>query len=318
MNESAANTETRVPRQVRARADKARAILNPTPSPDEPAPAVVDPPAPSAVEPSPTPTPAPAADARETDFRYWKQRFQVTEGMWKRDKERFAADRQQLIERNEALLAKVRELESSGTAAPEDINLDEFFTAEEVERLGEDQARIQARAIKVQATRIARELMEQELAPLRKRTQEDTEREQEAATAAFLTELTRLKPNWQAVNADQRWIDWLSEDDPDTGIWRQEILNRHQAANRPDRLAAMIEQWEKTLAPAAAVPPEPAVVPQGRSGSGGQPTPGTPPSPKGAPTSAEIRDFYKRKATRGVSAEEAKEFDARLKAAGLV
>lgn len=293
-------------------------MLNPTPNPDQPAPVTTDPPAPSAVEPpAPTPTPAPAADPRETDFRYWKQRFQVTEGMWKRDKERFAGERQQLVAENEALRARVRELESSGTVSNEDINLEEFFTAEEVERLGEDQARIQARAIKAQATRIARELMDKELAPIRKQSQQEAEREQERARETFLTELTRLAPNWQAVNADARWIEWLSLEDPDTGLWRQAVLDTHQANGRADRVAAMIEQWEKEIAAPAAVPNEPNVVPQGRSGSGGeQPSSGVT-SVKGPPSTAEIRDFYKRKALNKVSAEEAKEFDARLKAAGM-
>jgi hypothetical protein len=313
VNESAPNTETRLPRQVKARADNARTLL--TPNPDQPNTVNADPPAAAPVElPSPTPSPA-AIDPRENDPVYWKQRFKVTEGMWKRDKERFDLDRQSLQEQLDTALTKVRELESKGSTSEDEIDLAEFFTAEEIETLGEDQARIQARTIQKQARKIAKELVDKEVQPLRKREQDKAVRLQEEAQQGFLAALTELAPNWEAVNVDERWLDWLSQDDPNTGIWRQQILDNAQAKGDAARVAKMIEQWESSLNPVA-VPREPNAAPEGRSGAGGGGAPGDENQPVlGHPSKQEIRDFYKRKALGKITEAQAKEFDARIAAA---
>lgn len=319
MNESALNAETRLPRQVRARAARAAELLNPTPTPADQPPQPTEAPAPSAVvEPqAPTPTPAPVAagDPRETDFRYWKQRFQVTEGMWKRDKAKWDAERQQLLASEEALQARVRELELKGSTT-DDVDLAEFFSAEEIEQLGEDQARIHARAIRAQAKRIATELVEKEVAPLRKRSQDDAQREADQARLEFFAALDSLAPNWREVNKDQRWIDWLSQDDPTSGLWRQDLVDQYQARGDAARLAGLIKQWERE-AGAVSTPGTPPVLPASSAGHGSTPAPAGPPVTQGPPSNAEIRDFYKRKAIGRIKPDEVAAFEARLKAHGF-
>lgn len=307
MNESSAlNTETRLPRQVKAQADKARALLSP--NPDQPAP--VTPPAPS------EPGAPPAADPRDNDPVYWKQRFKVTEGMWRRDKTRWEEERRALEQQLEASEARVRELESKG--GTDEINLEEFFTAEEIEQLGEPQARIQAKAIKQQAARIAKELVDREVKPLKERSERAAQDAREEREAGFVEALTELVPHWQEVNKDSRWLDWLSEDDENTGIWRQTILDHHTKAGNAAKVAEMIRAWESSLN-AARVPGEPNVhAPSGRSGAGGPPAQEVPVTNMGPPSKQEIRDFYKRKALGKVTEEQARQFDARLKAAGMI
>lgn len=311
MNDSSAlNTETRLPRQVRAQADKARALL--TPNPEPPA---SPPPAPTSegVE-SQTP---PAADPRDNDPVYWKQRFKVTEGMWRRDKARWDEERLQLVQQHDALQARVRELESKG-GADDEIKLEEFFTSEEIESLGEEQARIQAKAIKQQATRIARDLVEREVKPLKERSERAVKAAQEEREAGFVEALTELVPHWQQVNADSRWLEWLAEEDAHSGLVRQDILDQHTSTGNAAKVASMIRAWESSLN-AVQVPGDPNVgAPHGRSGAGGQPGDGNPVSNMGKPTAAEVRDYYKRRALGRVKDEEARSFDARLRAAGML
>lgn len=310
MNESALNTEIRLPRQVKERADRARAATS-TPNPDEVAPSA-DPPV-AAVEP-PAPTPAATVDPRENDPVYWKQRFKVTEGMWKRDKDKFARDLGALQNDLQAAAQRIRELESKGAASNEDVDLAEFFTAEEVETLGEEQARIQARAILKKSREIAGSLIKQEVEPLKRKQQQDQDALATERQNGFLTALTELQPNWQEVNKDARWIEWLEMDDPQSGVWRQTILDAAQDRGDAARVAKMIQQWEAELN-AVRVPSEPTGAPQGHPGSSGQSGAGTPPTAKGVPTPAEIRDFYKRKALGKVRESEATEFNARIAAA---
>jgi hypothetical protein len=308
VNESALNSEVRLPRQVRERGEKARALL--TPNPDEPvAPVSAEsPPPPAAVE---TPTPPPA-DTRENDVGYWRHRFNVTEGMWKAEKVRFNEKVSALQQELQAAHARVRELEMKGTAS-EDVDLSTIFTAEEVETLGEDQARIQARAILQQARRIAGDVIQREVEPLRKQRLDEIEETERERQTAFLRGLTKEVPHWKEVNADPRWLAFLETEDDATGIWRQAIVDNAQDKGDFMRVANLIRQWEKTFSPVP-VPDNPPLSVEGRSGGDG----GNPPPPapaRGYPTKQEIRDFYKRKAINRISDSEIKEFEARMNAA---
>lgn len=309
MNESALNSETRLPRQVKDRADRARAMLAPT---DDAPPA---PPADPAAEPTPTPAaaPPPPADPRDSDPVYWKHRFNVTDGMLKADRKRHAEALQALQGQLQNALARIRELEDKAATGSDEINLEEFFTAEEIETLGEDQARIQARAIIKQAKRIASETVAREVEPLRQKQKEDVEREAKTAQQKFLDGLTELAPNWQAVNADERWLAYLEQKEPNTGLYRQTILDYAQAEGDFERVAKMIKDFEATLNPVS-VPPEPPTVPQGKPVVPGAPPP-PPVSGRGHPTKQEIRDYYKRRSIGKISQEEISDFEARMNAA---
>lgn len=309
MNESALNAETRLPRQVKDRADRARAMLAPT---DDVPPA---PPADPAAEPTPTPAaaPPPPADPRDSDPVYWKHRFNVTDGMLKADRKRHAEAIGALRTELQNAQTRIRELEDKAATGSDEINLEEFFTAEEIETLGEDQARIQARAIIKQAKKIASETVAREVEPLRQRQKEDQEREAKTAQQRFLDGLTELAPNWQAVNVDERWLAYLEQKEPHTGLFRQTILDYAQAEGDFERVAGMIREFEATLNPVP-VPPEPPTVPQGKPVVPGSPPP-PPVSGKGHPTKQEIRDYYKRRAIGKISPEEVSDFEARLSAA---
>jgi hypothetical protein len=312
VNESALNTETRLPRQVKERADRARAALAPT---DDAPPAPVaeakpdTPPAPAA-EPQP---PAPVADPRDSDPVYWKHRFNVTDGMLKADRKRHAEATRALDEQLQNALARIRELEDKAATGSDDINLEEFFTAEEIETLGEDQARIQARAIIKQAKRIAKETVDREVEPLRKKAKDEQAESARTANQKFLEGLTERAPNWQAVNADPRWLAYLEQKEPHTGLFRQTVLDYAQAEGDFVRVAGMIKEFEATLNPAP-VRDEPPVVPQGHAAVPGAPPP-PPQSGRGHPSKQEIRDYYKRRAIGKISEAEVKEFEARMSAA---
>lgn len=314
MNETALNTETRLPRQVKARADRARQMLAPTedvpPAPDaEPAPETPPAPAQEAQPPAPPP-----ADPRDSDPVYWKHRFNVTDGMLKADRKRHADALRTLDEQLQNALARIRELEDkAATGSDEAINLEEFFTAEEIETLGEEQARIQARTILKQAKKIAQETVAREVEPLRKKAKDEQAESARTANQKFLEGLTEMAPNWQQVNEDPRWLAYLEQKEPNTGLFLQTVLDYAQAEGDFARVARMIKDFEKTLN-VAPVPPDPPTVPQGHPSVPGSPPP-PPLSGQGHPSKAEIRDYYKRRTLGKISKEEITDFEARMTAA---
>lgn len=309
MNESALTSETRLPRQVKDRADRARAMLTPTDD-APPAPPVETS---DSTPPAPAAPPPPAADPRDSDPVYWKHRFNVTDGMLKADRKRHADALNALQSDLQTAQARIRELEDKAATGSDEINLEEFFTAEEIETLGEEQARIQARTIIKQAKKIAQETVAREVEPMRKKAKDEQAEAARTAQQEFLRGLTELAPNWQEVNVDPRWLAFLETKEPNTDLFRQTIIDYAQADGNYARVASMIKEFEATLNPVP-VPPAPPIVPQGHASVPGSPPP-PPLSGRGHPSKTEIRDYYKRRTLGKISQEEITDFEARMSAA---
>ena len=275
------------------------------------------PPAPPADPDSTPPAPAvatpPPADPRDSDPVYWKHRFNVTDGMLKADRKRHADALNALQSDLQTAQARIRELEDKAATGSDEINLEEFFTAEEIETLGEEQARIQARVIIKQAKKIASETVAREVEPMRKKAKDDQEEAARTAQNEFLRGLTELAPNWQEVNKDPRWLAFLETKESYSNLYRQTIIDYAQADGNFTRVADMIKEFEATLNPVA-VPPAPPIVPQGHSSVPGSPPP-PPLSGRGHPSKQEIRDYYKRRTLGKISNEEITDFEARMSAA---
>ena len=80
--------------------------------------------------------------------------------------------------------------------------------------------------------------------------------QQVAATAQdrFYDALAKQVPDWEQVNGDQRFLEWLGVTDELTGVARQAYLD--DAANRMDlpRVVAIFNAFKQTVAPATPAP----------------------------------------------------------------
>lgn len=92
----------------------------------------------------------------------------------------------------------------------------------------------------------------------------------------FYATLNAKVPDWEQVNADQKWLAWLAESDPLTGVQRQQILDN--AANRfdGDRVAEIFNLFKKQSGTAEQKPPAKnelnrQVAPAKQGGSGSVP-----------------------------------------------
>jgi hypothetical protein len=269
----------------------------------------VDPPTPEAstttppADPPPAP-PAPPADPREADPAYWKQRFQVTEGLLKAEREHRKNDagalRQQVLELQE----QVRSLQAAATQAQpaSEVDLGQFFTPEQVEQIGEDEAKAIAQAAMRAATATAKQAIEAEIKPLRDARVEDAKQAAEERKVRFLDALAELVPDYAEIDQRDDWKAWLAADDGAN----QALLDLYISKANPVKVAGLFQGFQKTLEP-----PAPPVAPRGTGAAAGN----TPPAQPGLtpPTPAEIRDFYKRSTLKRVSDQERAQFEARLK-----
>lgn len=321
------SNETRLPRAVVRRVAAATAPRTANPADPEPTAPVAPsdtPNAPVAAVPdaSAPKTPTPPEDPRHSDPTYWKHRFEAVAGRLRAREDEHKAAIGTLRQENDQLRTEILRLQqATPTSTPQaTINLAEFFTPEQIKNLGEDDATAMAQAAVNAAMKVARETVTAEIKPLLTRQQEDSEAEAARKVREFEEAVEEAVPNYRVLDKDEGWLTWLDEEDAATGLVRQEILTRHCARLDAPKVVKMFQAYLAQAAAAAPQVPEPPIAPSGSGATGGD----TPPQlPRGAgtgyPTQAEIKDFFKRSATKKpgdvgfVTDKERAEFEARLR-----
>lgn len=315
---STAMSETRLPRAVLRRSkvieDRLKAQQEPnadlagdtppaeTPSEPPATPVDVSPPA------APTPPPGPAADPRESDPAYWKQRFKVTEGVLRAEREARRAEADGLHQRLNELQEKVRTLQASSTPATK-TDIGKYFTPEQVEQLGEAECEAMAATAERAVADKVQAAIDAQVQPLRDEQQRREQQHLADKKREFVDKLIGLCPDYVEIDESDGWIEWLKAEDDTSGLQRQLILDRHIAGFNAVRTAKMFEDYRATLPK----PPAPPVAPHGTGApSGGEPPPqNTRLMPA---TDKEVREWHKARALgKKVSQQERVEFEARMK-----
>jgi hypothetical protein len=319
MPASTAKNETRLPRQVmrisaaieqRLRAQRGEPNADPAAQDTPPAPpsdptATTADPQPQATPPA---LPQPPADPRETDPAYWKQRFSVVQGVLRTEREERKAEVLQFQQQISELQGEVRALQAASTPATRP-DLGQFFTPEQIEELGEEQAEAIVNATLKTARSEVQSAIETAVKPLREERQREQENAQRSRQTAFLDKLAELVPDFAEIDETDAWKAWLAEDDEHSGLQRQAILDSHAARFDAVKVAKMFEAYVQASKPRVPTPP---VTPHGRGAAPSVDLP--PPAPRlGYPSKDEIASYYKRAKLGKVSDQERAQFDARLK-----
>jgi hypothetical protein len=105
----------------------------------------------------------------------------------------------------------------------------------------------------------------------------------------FFVEVDRLCPDWEKVNTDPRFIEWLNSTfEPKTGTTKQEALKRARESLNHFAAAAYFNEW-KDLVAEASPPSTDGEQEPGLSGGGGNPSPAP---EKPTYTATWIKKFY--------------------------
>lgn len=262
-----------------------------------------------------------ADDPRKDDVTYWKARALATAGLLATERtgntQRLGVVRQQVTE----LQGQIETLKTQAPAPKIDVT--QFYTAEQIEKYGIEQCEVMAATAMSAARQTAKGLVDAAVLPLQQERDAAIQRERDAATGRFQEQLTALFPTWADADKDPSWLAYLKDLD-DNGYPRQDLLNAHIGRANARGCAAMLQAWARSKAPALATPtpPAPPISPSGRGAGGGPDLALAEPTSaggKGYPTSAEIKDYYKRSSSvkKGglgfVTDAERTEFETRLK-----
>lgn len=270
--------------KAKAAQELAEQLLNPQPAPTPaPEPATPTPAMPAAAAP-------PAPPAPERGEAYWQQRVSTLEGMIRvRDsdiaglKSEREHDRLEIDRLNKAI-EQAHQRIATMPAPP--INLADYFTAEEIDDIGEVEAmrlaKISHKAEQRAAER-ARQAAEDVMRPVtsqvearRAEEQQEADRRRREAKVRFATDLEAIVPGYTAwavgEGADPRFLQWLGTRVPGTTItYSQQLIAAEQASDAVvvgEILNAFLKGMGVDTTPRN---PNSRLSPSGVPGSGGPP-----------------------------------------------
>lgn len=256
---------------------------NGNPPSGDPTTPVITPDAPSGSESKPSESANPPTSelpATQSNGENWEHKYKVIEGKYRAEVPRLSASNRELTKQLDVLNLEVAELKSQ-RATPDASLINE----EDREKYGDDLLNLIDRATQAKlAPKLAEiEQLHSQLNSVKTETAQNAE-------VTFYDRLTKLVPDWLAMNEDSGFIAWLSEYDDFAGMSRQQLLAHAESVKDADRVARFFTQWKaqsNTQAVASNSSLESQVVPDSNRQV-------TPPNSKRFFTRAEIQDFYQR------------------------
>lgn len=248
-----------------------------------------------------TPAPQPPTDSTPPQEESWEHRFKVLQGKYNAEVPRFAHENKDLKGRLQSLEDQLEEMKN---AKPPEL----LVKPEEIEQYGEGLIDV--------ARRVAREELASKdavIAKLRSEIDSVKSVQSHVVQDSFFRSLTEMVPDWEALNADTNFLNWLDEVDDLTGETRQALLGRAEQSRDPVRAAKFFNTYKKmsqTWAAKSAASLEQQIVPSTNQ------APSTPQAKK-IWTRAEITNFYDRVRRGSISDADAIAIEADIASASV-
>ena len=157
---------------------------------------------------------------KQTEDETWERKYKTLQGMYNADVPRLRNEVADLKSQLETAIARL----DAASKKTEEAPVERLVTDKDVEDFGSDLVDL----IKRQATEVAQQQIDrlkEENAQLRQELNGVSERQGDIARQTYFADLARMVPDYEDINVDQRFLDWLSEVDPLSGHQRQEFLN---------------------------------------------------------------------------------------------
>lgn len=229
--------------------------------------------------------PAPALNEQKTvgnkeNEETYEKRYKTLQGMYNADTVRLRTENQQLNQR----LTQMEQLLSSLSTAPATYSgaAEKLVTDKDIEEYG-DSLEVMRRVTKEEVSaanqRIAEleQMVRQMQASVIPRVEHVAQKQAQSSEQSFWSELSANVPEWRDINADQNFLNWLTEVDPLTGTSRQVYLEDAQRHLDVARVVNFFKTWQGMNGHQVAQPPRSAAseldrqVAPGRSRNGNGP-----------------------------------------------
>lgn len=213
---------------------------------------------PIVTEPQPAPEPQPQPISQEPDPKpavpdeTWEQRYHSLKGKFDAEVPRLYAQVREMNDQIKQLVADNAVLKAQPAAPATPAPAKTLITEQDKEAFGTDLIDLIDRATeqKLAGSRELEAQLRAEINELKGKLGNVSERQVVSDKDRYETALTAAVPDWQALNVDQGFLNWLAEVDPVYGMPRQYALTNAYEALDATRTANIFNQYKKSLAPA--------------------------------------------------------------------
>ena len=211
------------------------------------------------VQPSqPDPEPQPQPISQEPDPKpavpdeTWEQRYHSLKGKFDAEVPRLYAQVREMNDQIKQLVADNAVLKAQPAAPATPAPAKTLITEQDKEAFGTDLIDLIDRATeqKLAGSRELEAQLRAEINELKGKLGNVSERQVVSDKDRYETALTAAVPDWQALNVDQGFLNWLAEVDPVYGMPRQYALTNAYEALDATRTANIFNQYKKSIAPA--------------------------------------------------------------------
>lgn len=187
---------------------------------------------------------------KESESDVWEVRYRTLQSKYDIEVPRLYQQNRELTEQIENLQRQVELIsETAEESKPEPGQVEaKYVTDKDEDEFGQELIDLQRRVAKEEIASLTAQ--NQQLAATVKELREQisilANSQQQVADGSFLTQLSRLVPNWEEIDSDPEWLKWLAEVDPLSGRNRQSFLNEAHAALDAKRVATFFDAFLKS------------------------------------------------------------------------
>lgn len=246
--------------------------------------------------------PEPPEDPRASDPKFWEGKYKTLQGMYNKDVPELRAQVTELIEKNQSMEKIIATMQrpnnDEATPVPSQI------TDADVEDYGPDMIDLIKRAAAEQNSELLRkvESLEQQNLQLSQSVGTFNAKSEADLRQRVFDSLARDIPDWQQINIEPEFLEWLAEQDILAGDTRQNLLNQAFELNDAPRVVGFFKKYvadrnvvtgqgNQTDTPSPTVNLDTLVAP-GKPQQAGQAAPSEDDAASEIWTNAEIQAFY--------------------------
>lgn len=204
----------------------------------------------AAPEPPPTPI-SQGTEPKQVSEETWEQKYRTLRGMFDAEVPRLHAQSREMNQQIQTLIAENAVAKAQQTRETAPASAKTLITEQDKEAFGSDLLDLIDRATesKISGYRDTESQLRSEINELKGKLGNVSDRQVVSDKDRYQAQLSSKVPEWESLNTDAGFLNWLAEVDPVYGLPRQYALNNAYESLDADRTATIFAQYKATVAP---------------------------------------------------------------------
>jgi hypothetical protein len=209
-------------------------------------------PEPPAIEPQQAVSQEKVAEKPVVSEETWERKYLTLKGMYDAEVPRLHADMREMKAQVQQLVAEKAAAEAKLASQPQET-VNSLITEQDKEAFGPDLIDLINRAVKTETKSFEKRESQllKEIEQLKGQLGSVSERQVVSDKDRFLMGLGQQVPDWETLNVDQGFLNWLQQTDPVYGLPRQVALTNAYEALDVMRVATIFNTYKQLTVPTA-------------------------------------------------------------------